>query len=151
QALRLEAARGLLEVGGRSNEVLVQRVVKGLGADNLDDCIEAARSLKQLGVADELIRRVVAHLEDERPATCPECGVGLTGRDRPGHLMSAHGYVDVFGAVLPRPVALARLWDRVFTGGDTKAHDRICDLLIGVEDSGSSPRAAARGLEYAAA
>src|SRR5437764_4929811 len=80
-------------------------------------------------MAEQLIRKTVAALEGEQPAVCPECGVQMPGRQRPQHLVEAHGYVEVTGLLLSRPEALAHLWDRVFLAGDAEAHDRVAKLL----------------------
>jgi hypothetical protein len=142
-ALRLEAARGLLDGSARPPLHLVRKVAETLGAHNLDDAITAARSLRQIGVAEDVIRATVIALEGERPTNCPVCGLELAGRDRAGHLAQVHDYVDVFGTLLPRPAALARLWDRVFSAADAPAHDRLAEVLLG----GKSGPAYAAALE----
>jgi hypothetical protein len=146
-ALRMDAVRGLLEGAERPSEALVRRLVQTLGAGNLDESIQAAWALKPLGVDEEIIRKTVAQLEGERPANCPECGIELAGRNRPLHLISVHGYVDVFGAVQPRAIALTRLWDRVFSTGDVSAHDRLCEILLDEVPSGQTPSPYAASLE----
>jgi hypothetical protein len=140
-AIRLDAARGLLGGAAAPPIPLVRQVVDALGAGNTDDCIEAARSLRQIGVTDEVIGATAAALEKERPVVCPVCGGNLQHRDRSVHLIAAHGYVDVFGTLLPRPDALARLWSRTFGQGDGAAHDRLCELLL----EGPAPTAAGAG------
>src|SRR5262249_37618813 len=59
--------------------------------------------------------------------------------DRPAHLASVHGYVDVFGELLPPPAAMDRLWDRVFLAGDTLAHDRLTTLLSAAPGARGGP------------
>src|SRR5947209_16236354 len=80
-------------------------------------------------MAEQLIRKTVAALEGEQLAVCPECGVQMPGRQRPEHLVQAHGYLQVSNLLISRPEALAYLWDRVFIVGDTEAHDRVAKLL----------------------
>src|SRR5207244_9826458 len=77
-----------------------------------------------------------AALEQERPTTCPTCGIELAGKDRYSHLVTVHGYLDLDGTLLPRATVLTRLWDRIFLHGDLSAHRR----LLGVFDA---PTAAA--------
>jgi hypothetical protein len=137
-AVRLEAVRAILR-GAWPPASLVRRVVEVLGGDDIDDAIQAARSLRQAGVADDLVRQTVAALEQERPVLCPVCGVNLLDRDRPVHMIAGHGYVDVFGALLPRAEALARLWEQTFAGADAAAHGRLCELLLG-EPPSARPR-----------
>src|SRR5207244_7489325 len=67
-------------------------------------------------------------------AACPECGQQLSANDQREHLLSAHGYIDLAGIVLPPAAALTCLWDRVFTTGDVQAHDRLCRLLARSEE-----------------
>src|SRR5947209_2130122 len=80
-------------------------------------------------MAEQLIRKTVAALEGDQLAICPECGVQMPGRQRPDHLVSAHGYVQLSNLLISRPEALAYLWDRVFLAGDAEAHDRVVKLL----------------------
>src|SRR5262249_8864944 len=108
-SVRLGAARGLLTGANSPPPALVRRVAGTLGRGHTDDAVQAAPPLRQAGVAEALIRQTVEALERDRPVACPECGLTLTGGDRPGHLVQAHGYVDVFGSPLPRGEALARL------------------------------------------
>jgi hypothetical protein len=140
-AIRLESARGILEGGARPSLILVRRVVDALGGGDTDESIRAARSLLQIGVAGDVVGDTVAALERDRPTVCPECGLHLPIGDRPEHLTSAHGYVDVFGSLLPRPEGLARLWNRTFTQADRPAHERICQLLgaAGRSSTGDRP------------
>jgi hypothetical protein len=65
----------------------------------------------------------------ERRVFCPECGIKLSLAGQGEHLVAAHGYVPLFGTLLPLPTALRCLWDRVLATGDTDAHERICRLL----------------------
>ncbi|MBM4067655.1 MAG: hypothetical protein FJ271_01735 [Planctomycetes bacterium] len=132
--LRLAAARGLLNDAGPPGDARVRRVAEALGRGRIDDAIAAAFSLKQIGVDDLQIQRTVNAFEGDRPSTCPVCRIELTGRDRPEHLRAAHGYIDVFGALLPRDVALDRLWDRVFTSADAQAHAQLLELAGADED-----------------
>ncbi len=74
--------------------------------------------------------------DPEDPETpCPECGWLLPSADQRAHLLAVHQYVDVEGRALARPIALAALWDRVFTAADPRAHDHLCAILLppGVE------------------
>jgi hypothetical protein len=48
-----------------------------------------------------------------------------------------HGYLEVRDHLQPRPVALAFLWDRVFTAADPTAHDRLCEILLPPRAPGS--------------
>ncbi len=128
-AIRLEAARGLLEGASHPPLPLVRQVVEALGAGNPDDCIQAARALADVGVADDVIVATVAAVERDRPVVCPECGHHVAGRDQRIHLVAAHGYLDVSGTLLPRAAALARLWEQTFAQADVPAHHRLCELL----------------------
>lgn len=135
--LRLAVARGILTAQPPTDS-LVRRVVDVLGRGNIDDAIEAALSLQQIGLDEQAVQRAVESLEGDRPAICPVCRVELAGRDRPGHMRSVHGYVEVFGSLLPREVAVERLWDRVFTGADARAHQRLLEMTGQGESDGKS-------------
>src|SRR5439155_6969345 len=108
-SLRLLAAKTLL-TGPQPGPDRVRRVIDTLGGGDIDASIQAAKSLRGLGVAAQLLDATIALLEGERPSTCPECKIGLASRDRFAHLVTRHGYLDVDGALLPRPAALSRLW-----------------------------------------
>ena len=127
--LRQEAARALINGPATPDDDMVRRMVHILGGDDPDNCIQAAQSLRQVGLGDEQARRIVAALEGDRPTTCPVCQMELTGRDRPEHLQDAHGYVSVSGTLLPRAMAIERLWEGIFLKGDTAAHDQLVELF----------------------
>jgi hypothetical protein len=127
QAVRLEAAAGLLR--GTADRALVRRVLETLGGGDLDEALQAARLLSGLGVERETLHQAAAELEATRPAICPVCGQAVPARDRPLHLQSVHGYIDVAGNLLPRGTALERLWGRVFEAMDGPAHDQLLNLL----------------------
>jgi hypothetical protein len=136
--LRVQAAAGLIQGvtcqgpgtkdQGPDLRPFVRRVVEGLGGD-LDEALQAARLLPQLGVSRDLVRQTVAELEAERPTTCPACGQEVASKDRAEHLKAAHDYVDVQGTLLPRPAALERLWEQVFVASDARAHEELLALL----------------------
>lgn len=144
--LRFAAARGLLSDEKPPSDALVRHVADVLGRGNIDDAIQAALSLNQVGVASAQIQRAVTALEGDRPTICLLCGVELAGRDRPAHMRTAHGYVDVFGTLLPREAASERLWDRVFSSADAQAHERLLELAGA--DQGQAKRYVA-SLEHA--
>jgi hypothetical protein len=154
QFVRLQAAAGLILGAGReappaAARHVLRRVLQALGGGDPDTALQAARLLPQVGVSKDLVRQAMAELEAERAATCPVCGQAVAARDRPEHLKTAHGYVDVLGSLLPREAALERLWSRVFLAADTQAHDDILALLdAGAAPSGTAGRKAA---PYAAA
>jgi hypothetical protein len=135
--LRLEAARGLLRPETPGDD-LVRRMVHALGGEDIDACIQAALSLKEAGLSEELVRQTVTALEGDRPTTCPVCHLELAGRDRPEHLQDVHGYVSISGTLLPRPMALERLWDGVFLQGDIAAHDQLVEIFNTEKDCGKS-------------
>src|SRR5207253_11450905 len=64
-----------------------------------------------------------------QPNFCPECGLMISERALPQHLITAHDYLTLSGTLLPRSVALTCLWDRVLLTGDPQAHERLCLLL----------------------
>lgn len=68
-------------------------------------------------------------LEEGRFIPCPECRRELRESDQPGHLVREHGYVDLDGILMLSAAARTCLWDRVFTTGDVRAHDRLCQLF----------------------
>jgi hypothetical protein len=138
ETIRLEAAAGLLSVD--LSPAQVRRVLETLGDGELDAALQAARLLPELGVSKELLNRATAELEAERPAACPVCGRAVPGRERAAHLKSAHGYLECQGALLPRDVALDRLWGRIFLASDVQAHEEILTLL-----DTSSPQSGERG------
>lgn len=67
--------------------------------------------------------------EDEPTWTCPDCNHSFAERERTHHLLTRHGYQNVFGVLLPLPAALAALWERVFAHADEDAHTRLCQIL----------------------
>jgi hypothetical protein len=127
--IRQEAARALLSGPEVTGDDMVRRLIHALGGDDLDNCIQAARSLRQAGLGDDQVRRIVTALEGDRPTTCPVCRMELTGRDRPEHLQDAHGYVSVAGTLLPRAMAVERLWEGIFLQGDIAAHDQLVEIF----------------------
>jgi len=139
-ALRLQAAQALLRNPEQPDPGLVLEVASALGGDDLDERIQAAYALRHLGLGEEAVRRTVEALEGDRPTTCPVCRAELTGRDRPAHLRDVHGFVEVFGALLPRRAALERLWDRILLQGDGPAHDRLLEILPASERNGDAGR-----------
>jgi hypothetical protein len=68
-------------------------------------------------------------LQENRSIDCPECGREVHESEQPKHLIGEHGYVDLAGILMPSAAARTCLWDRVFTTGDTRAHDRLCQLF----------------------
>ncbi|MCI0461813.1 MAG: hypothetical protein L0Z62_33095, partial [Gemmataceae bacterium] len=137
QGLRLEAVTGLLAGPTPPPEPLVRRVFEILAAIHPEDCSPAARVLRKAGVREERLRLALAAVKQDLPANCPACGIELPDRDLAAHLTSAHGYLEMAGELLPRGEALARLWERVFRAGDTTAHDRLSELLLGAGGEGA--------------
>lgn len=125
-ALRHQAARLLLDRPRHDNDVL--RMAHILAPDSVDDAHAALDELRAVGADPDQLRRVHDLLEDERPDACPECQVQLTRRERAAHLRDAHGYVELAGNWLPRALAFDRLWDRVLSEGDDKAHAQLLEL-----------------------
>ena len=82
-----------------------------------------------MGMSANAGANTMAFLDEDRSAPCPACARELRERDQPEHLITAHGYVDLAGIVMPPSAALTCLWDRVFTTGDSQAHDRLYHLL----------------------
>src|SRR5439155_21205761 len=60
------------------------------------------------------------------------------------HLVTLHGYLEVDGALLPRPAALGRLWERVLTSGDELSHAR----LVQIYGESGAPAAYVAALEH---
>jgi hypothetical protein len=139
QTLRLEVVRGLLGGPEPPSENLLRRVFEALAAAHPEDCVAAAR-LAQERVPEAQLGPTLAALKLDIPTTCPVCAARLADRDTPGHLIRAHGHVEIAGELLPREEALARLWERVFQAGDTASHDRLHELLR--EGSANGPPAA---------
>lgn len=131
-SLRLTAARGMLAAARPLTLDFLRRVLERLAGADIDEAIRAAQTLGSPLIPADLMQQVLAALEQERPTNCPECGVELAGRDRATHLTTAHGYVDLDGALLPRAEALTRLWDRVFLHADATAHRRLVELFAGL-------------------
>ena len=129
-SLRLEAAQALL-AGATATEEPVRKLASAMGPANVDEAVQAAQSLRSVGVAEELVQRVAGRLEGERSETCPVCQQKIARAQRVEHLRSVHGYVELDGIVLPRPQLLARLWDKVFLEGSQSAHDQLLTLLDG--------------------
>ena len=129
----------LAGTAGRATEDFVQKLALAMGAANIDEAVQAVLSLRSAGVADDLVERVAGRLEGERPETCPVCGVKIAQAQRLDHLRSVHGHVELDGVALPRPQALARLWDRVFLEGSQPAHDRLLTLLDVAGESPETP------------
>jgi hypothetical protein len=125
--LRLDAARALLTSVTATDE-FVQKLVKAMGTASVDESVQAALSLKSIGVADDLLRLVVNRLQGERSESCPVCQQKVAPAQHLEHLR-AHGYVELDGVALPRNQALARLWDRVFLEGSQPAHDQLLTIL----------------------
>ncbi|MCI0639985.1 MAG: hypothetical protein L0Y72_00385 [Gemmataceae bacterium] len=121
--LRLEAARLLLARTRDDDEVYA--LAHAVGLDDTDAALQAVALLERAGLSAAQARRTRERLEEERPDTCPECGIELTRRERGEHLGKAHGYLDVRGSWTPRPQALERLWDFSLFEGDTAAHDAV--------------------------
>jgi hypothetical protein len=74
-----------------------------------------------------------------RRVSCPECGLRLLDQEEPEHLITAHGYITLSGALMPHAAALSCLWDRVFAAGDSEAHERLRDLLQGDAPESGQP------------
>jgi hypothetical protein len=129
QALRLDAARGLL-AGPAPSEPLLRRLFETLAASHPQDCATAARLVKPTRIREEVLRPILRALKLDVPTNCPVCAVELTDRDRVAHLVGVHGYLEVGDALLPRAEGLARLWERVFGAADAAAHERLCRLLL---------------------
>jgi hypothetical protein len=87
----------------------------------------------------EVLPRAGARLPPDRTDHCPECGETFPAAGVPGHLIARHGYVDVFGILLPQPAAVAALWDRVFARGDVHANKRLCQILKPADPRGDPP------------
>jgi hypothetical protein len=130
-SIRLEAARGLLTGSKPATLEVVLRVLETIGADSLDEAIQAGEALRTQGVSPDLLRAALTTLEESRPTTCPVCNIELTTRDRFSHLVQTHGYVQVDGTLLPRPTAFARLWDKALLEGDTNANHRLVEICSG--------------------
>ncbi len=142
--LRMEALRGLLS-GAEPSDVLLRRVFGALAAAHPEDCVAADRMAQEAKVREEQLRPILAALKLDIPTVCPVCAASLADRDTRGHLVRAHGYVEIAGEAKPRAEALAWLWDRVFQAGDAAAHDRLFELLQG---SGSARAGAAEVSPY---
>jgi hypothetical protein len=136
--LRLKAAQALLRDMERPDPELVRRVASALGGDDVDERIQAAHSLRRIGLNEEAVRNTVEALEGDRPTSCPVCRMELAGRDRPAHLRDVHGFLEVFGALLPRAAALERLWERILVQGDAQAHDRLLEILNIADQNGDA-------------
>jgi hypothetical protein len=95
-------------------------------------------------MAVEGTRNTALAPESEYLAVCPECGVQVPVAERDAHVANEHGYVEVAGQWLPRGDGLAQLWEQVFRAADTKAHERLTELLAseGAEEGESPYRAA---------
>jgi hypothetical protein len=126
--LRMEALRGLLS-GPEPSDVLLRRVFGALAAAHPEDCVAADRMAQEAKVREEQLRPILAALKLDIPTICPVCSASLADRDTRGHLVKAHGYVEIGGEAKPRAEALAWLWERVFQAGDAAAHDRLYKLL----------------------
>jgi hypothetical protein len=137
--LRLEALRALLVGRALPSENVLRRVFGALAAAHPEDCVAASRLAQEAKIPEAQLGPILAALKLDIPTTCPVCAAELADRDTAGHLVRAHGYVEIAGEPLPRGEALARLWDRVFQAGDTAAHDRLFELLQA--DSADGPPA----------
>src|SRR2546423_11737235 len=94
-----------------------------------DDQFRTGGAATQLGIASPGERRWNATAVAIQPNFCPECGLMISERALPQHLITAHDYLTLSGTLLPRAVALTCLWDRVLLTGDPQAHERLCLLL----------------------
>jgi hypothetical protein len=99
-------------------------------------------------MAVEGTRNTALAAESEYLAVCPECGAQVPVADRDAHVANVHGYVEVAGQWLPHADALAQLWEQVFRAADSKAHQRLTELLAGeFSEEGESPYRAALEME----
>jgi hypothetical protein len=121
------AAAALLTQPQTDESIL--RLARFAGQGNLDDTLHMVDIFAGAGLDEAQAERVREVLEEERPTNCPECQAPLARRDRAGHLRREHGYMEVGGSVLPRPLALERLWDRVFFQGERESHERVVEVL----------------------
>jgi hypothetical protein len=135
--VRKLAVRGWLS--GSLSAARVSRLFEELARRGADEPREALQYLHQRGGEVRLLRLAEEAVALAKNFTCPECSHVFPQREAAGHLQLVHGYLDVGGAVLPRAGALAQLWDRVFTEGDSNAHDRLCQLLTTPESDGPHP------------
>src|SRR5262249_28873458 len=98
--LRMEALRGLLS-GADPSDVLLRRVFGELAAKHPEDCVAADRMAQQAKVREEQLRPILAALKLDIPTVCPVCAASLADRDTRGHLVRAHGYVEIAGEAKP--------------------------------------------------
>lgn len=126
-ALCREAAAALLSQPQADDAIL--GLARFVGQGDLDDAVRMVDVFQAAGLDRAQAVRVRDVLEEERPTDCPECHVQLAHRDRTDHLRRQHGYIDVAGSLVPRAVALERLWDRALLQGEQTAHDRLLEVL----------------------
>src|SRR5438105_98447 len=112
--------------------------------DRHDDHFRKGTAPTQLAIPTAPERRWNATAVAIQPNFCPECGLMISERALPQHLITAHDYLTLSGTLLPRSVALTCLWDRVLMTGDPQAHERLC-LLLGkpTDTAGKIPYVAA--------
>ena len=128
--IRHEAAALLWPLETSQTDDRLLSLLRRAGPGGADDSLRALVALRPR-IDDPQYRRVLAVLEGEKPTQCPVCKVQLSARDRDLHLMTAHGYAEVDSSMLPRPVAVGRLWEKTFADGDLSAHRRLAELLDG--------------------
>ncbi len=142
-ALRIDAARGLLIGPKPPSDDRLRRTVEALTDSNVEEAVQVIHALRGHGLSEDLVRRLLADLESDRPIRCPVCQVQIPNRERFRHLVTEHGYLEVDGTLLSRPDALARLWEQVATWGDGQAHRRLLEIFHAAEQ----PAAYVAGLE----
>ncbi|MFO0864305.1 MAG: hypothetical protein U0744_06550 [Gemmataceae bacterium] len=139
ESIRHQAAAMLwpLELSTTDDRLLA--LLRRIGQGGADDALRGLAAMRPQ-IDEKQYRRIQTVLEGEKPTQCPVCKVQLSARDRDLHLMAAHGYAEVDGSILPRPVAVGRLWEKTFADGDLSAHRRLSELLDGTSYATSLER-----------
>jgi hypothetical protein len=109
--------------------------------ERLIDLLRTTLSLPR--VTPSLADRVA----EQSQAICPQCKATFLRGALADHLVAGHGYLRISGTLLPRPAALACLWDRVFTSGDVPAHEQLLHILSGPQEPESDRRSYVQALE----
>ncbi|MBX9680434.1 MAG: hypothetical protein K2X38_16875 [Gemmataceae bacterium] len=139
ESIRHEAAALLWPLETSKTDDRLLSLLRRAGPGGADDSLRALVALRPR-IDDSQYRRVLAVLEGEKPTQCPVCKVQLSARDRDLHLRTAHGYAEVDRSMLPRPIAVGRLWEKTFADGDLSAHRRLAELLDGTNYATSLER-----------
>lgn len=116
----------------------VTRLFEELARRPVAESRDALQQMHRRGAEASIVRLAEEAAAAAKTASCPECGAAVPQRDLAAHLQAVHDYLEVDGAMLPRAVALAQLWDSVFAEGDRAAHQRLCQMLLPAA-SGSPP------------